>query len=176
MPSRVENIVRKGEIACHKQFPLLSQCFPQLYIFSASKCYNGDGWAFCSQQADLAVHFQQNSSMVMNCMKLENSLPGDKVFEDHKFNDTENIKFVFHWVENVRNGENGSLKHFLLFSINFSKAVLFRVRKTWDCLVKCCILNLVITYKDVDRGGAGAAFATPILSVGMACRTNKIKE
>ena len=32
VPYRVENIVRKGEIACYKQ------CFPQLYIFSASKC------------------------------------------------------------------------------------------------------------------------------------------
>ena len=38
MPYRVENIVRKGEIACEKQFLLFSQCFPQLYIFSASKC------------------------------------------------------------------------------------------------------------------------------------------
>ena len=27
---RVENIVRKGEIACYKQFLLLSQCFLQL--------------------------------------------------------------------------------------------------------------------------------------------------
>ena len=34
----VENIVRKGEIACYKQFLLFSQCFPQLYIFSVSKC------------------------------------------------------------------------------------------------------------------------------------------
>ena len=33
-----KNIVRKGEIACYKQFHLLSQCFPQLYIFRASKC------------------------------------------------------------------------------------------------------------------------------------------
>ena len=33
----VENIVRKGEIACYKQF-LLFLRFPQLYIFSASKC------------------------------------------------------------------------------------------------------------------------------------------
>ena len=38
VPYRVENIVRKGEIACYKQFLLFSQCFPQLYIFSASKC------------------------------------------------------------------------------------------------------------------------------------------
>ena len=28
----------KGEISCFKQFLLFSQCFPQLYIFSASKC------------------------------------------------------------------------------------------------------------------------------------------
>ena len=28
----VENIVRKGEIACYKQFILFSQCFPELYI------------------------------------------------------------------------------------------------------------------------------------------------
>ena len=40
----VENIVRKGEMACFKQFLLFSQCFPQLYIFSASNaslCSNG---------------------------------------------------------------------------------------------------------------------------------------
>ena len=35
---RVENIMRKGEIACEKQFLLYSQCFPQLYIFSVSRC------------------------------------------------------------------------------------------------------------------------------------------
>ena len=35
---RVVNVVRKGEIACYKQFLLFSQCFLQLYIFSASKC------------------------------------------------------------------------------------------------------------------------------------------
>ena len=33
--TRVENILRKGEIACYKQFFFFSQCFPQLYIFSA---------------------------------------------------------------------------------------------------------------------------------------------
>ena len=38
MPYRVENSVKKGEIACYKQFLLFSQCFLQLYIFSASKC------------------------------------------------------------------------------------------------------------------------------------------
>ena len=38
VPYWVENIVRKGEIACYKQLLRFSQCFPQLYIFSASKC------------------------------------------------------------------------------------------------------------------------------------------
>ena len=38
VPYRVENIVRKGEIACNKQYLLFSQCFPQLYIYSESKC------------------------------------------------------------------------------------------------------------------------------------------
>ena len=33
-----ENIVRKEEIACYKQFLLFSQCCPQLYILGASKC------------------------------------------------------------------------------------------------------------------------------------------
>ena len=41
---RVENIVRKGEIACYKQFLLFSQCFPQLFILmrqNAALCDNG---------------------------------------------------------------------------------------------------------------------------------------
>ena len=37
MPYRVENIVRKEEIACYEQFLIFSQCFPQLYILTASK-------------------------------------------------------------------------------------------------------------------------------------------
>ena len=38
MPYRVENIVRKGEIACYKQFLNFSQCFSQVYVYSVSKC------------------------------------------------------------------------------------------------------------------------------------------
>ena len=38
VPDRVENIARKGEIDCYKQFLFFSQCFPQLYTFRASKC------------------------------------------------------------------------------------------------------------------------------------------
>ena len=33
-PYKIENTVRKGEIACNKQFfPFFSQCFPQLYMY-----------------------------------------------------------------------------------------------------------------------------------------------
>ena len=32
MPYKVDNIVRKGEIACYKQLLFFSQCFPQFYI------------------------------------------------------------------------------------------------------------------------------------------------
>ena len=38
VPYRVENIVGKGEIACYELFLVFSQCFPHLYILSASKC------------------------------------------------------------------------------------------------------------------------------------------
>ena len=38
VPYWVENIVKKREIDCHKQFLLFSQCFPQLNILTASKC------------------------------------------------------------------------------------------------------------------------------------------
>ena len=38
VPYRVENIVRKGKIACYKQVLLFLQYFPQLYIYSASNC------------------------------------------------------------------------------------------------------------------------------------------
>ena len=39
----MEKITRKGETACYDQFFLFSQCFPQLYIFTASKCGIVDG-------------------------------------------------------------------------------------------------------------------------------------
>ena len=44
VPYREENIVRKGEIACNKQFLLFSQCFPTaIYLLcqNAVFCDNG---------------------------------------------------------------------------------------------------------------------------------------
>ena len=46
--------MRKGEIACNKQFLIFSQRFPQLYIFSASKCG--------------IMHFKMSSAI---CFKLD---------------------------------------------------------------------------------------------------------
>ena len=54
--NRVENIVRKGEIACYKQFLLFSQCFPLLHIFSASKC--GIVWRW------VLITFSDSSALV----------------------------------------------------------------------------------------------------------------
>ena len=38
---RIEDIVRKGEIACYKPFLLFSLSFPQLYNFIVSECGTG---------------------------------------------------------------------------------------------------------------------------------------
>ena len=37
MSDRVENTVRKGEIACYEQFLLFPQCFQKLSVLDASK-------------------------------------------------------------------------------------------------------------------------------------------
>ena len=52
----MENIVRKGEIACNKQFLLFSQCFIHLYIFSASKCLFS-GYLFQQKKRSILFKF-----------------------------------------------------------------------------------------------------------------------
>ena len=42
----VENIVRKGEIACYKQFLLFSQCFLQLSLVCQNAALCGNGLKF----------------------------------------------------------------------------------------------------------------------------------
>ena len=49
MPHSVENIVRKGEIACYKQFLLFSQCFLQLIsLVRQNVTLSGNGLTFHS--------------------------------------------------------------------------------------------------------------------------------
>ena len=73
--------MRKGEITCYKQFLLFSQCFPQLYIISVSKCgivwkwvKNLDRWSvFCRTLYELLtkgqMEFYQKKTLVCNCNK-----------------------------------------------------------------------------------------------------------
>ena len=53
------------------------------------------------------------------------SLPELKAFADDKLNVTQNIKAVFHGIENVGKEENAGYQHFLLFPQFFQKAFFF---------------------------------------------------
>ena len=54
MPCKLENVVRKGEIACNKQF--LTTFFTKTYIFGASKCsMSGNG---LKQQQEVRSEFR----------------------------------------------------------------------------------------------------------------------
>ena len=52
--------MRKGEIACYKQFLLFSQCFPQLYILNASKC--GIVWYWVNCKDDKNDHYNNRET------------------------------------------------------------------------------------------------------------------
>ena len=60
-----------------------------------------------------------------------------KAFADDKLKVAKMTIFLFDRVENtVGKGENAGYQHFLLFQHVFSKAFLFRVVKSRDCVVK----------------------------------------
>ena len=109
----MENIVRKGEIAClqaisplltmfstvYKQFLLFSQGFPQLYIFSLSKWVN-----------------HVTNDKISNKYNL-------KDFPNDKINATYILNFVLGRTENiVGKGENAGFPHFLLVPLCFQNA------------------------------------------------------
>ena len=67
--------MRTGKIACYKEFILFSQCFPQLFIFSVSKCGILCGnWLTDIPLEVLNVHSQRTSSRRIEC---PNPLPDD---------------------------------------------------------------------------------------------------
>ena len=116
----MKNIVRKGEIACNKQFLLFSQCFlPYLALIfhfkSTLKCF---------------LQFVSVWTSLKFCRRvMVNSLPNDKIFDKPKFKVLADdkiivplrLRFVFRRIENiVRKGENG-YRHFLLFPQCFLK-------------------------------------------------------
>ena len=55
-------MVRKGEIACYKQFLLFPQSFPQLHIFSVSKC--GIVW-YCVVCVVIGLSFITQSQLLL---------------------------------------------------------------------------------------------------------------
>ena len=91
-------MVRKGEITCYKQFLLFSQCFPQLYIFSESKC--GIMWYW--------INSLTNDKFV--------DMSKFKTFASDKSKVVQTAEFVPNRVENnVGKGVNTDHQHFLLF-------------------------------------------------------------
>ena len=68
----VENIVRKAEIACSKQFLLFSQCFQQSYICSASKCGIVRKWVKTNlpNSNNLSTSKSQLSNLLIHCIGL----------------------------------------------------------------------------------------------------------
>ena len=95
----MENIVRKGEIACNKQFLLFSQCFLPYTV--------------------LIFHFKYT----LNLSQTKN-LEGSKLkeFADDNCKSDENGRTFFKHVENtVGKGEIARYEQFLLFSQCFQK-------------------------------------------------------
>ena len=64
-------------------------------------------------------------------------LPKMKAFADDKLNVIENIKVVFHRIENIAGKEeNAGYQHFLLFPQCFQKAFFLQCVKSRLCVVK----------------------------------------
>ena len=84
-------------------------------------------------------------------------------------------------------GENADNQHFLLFPqcflplqghITTSERLMSagNAQKWKKYQISAEIRKRIILFLGIDVGAAGAAFAAPILSVGTACHTNKIKR
>ena len=56
--------MRKGEIACYKQFLLFSKFFPQLYILSASKCDIVWSWVNKKNMTSYEIYFNFHPTSV----------------------------------------------------------------------------------------------------------------
>ena len=112
MPYSVENIVRKGEIACYKQFLLFSQCFPQLYIYSTSD--------------RLRKKLQSKSTLSCKIVQIHSLFRhGFRKKPKSKFNQ-KNRRILFLWygfwktdlgIDLIANAFRGSMQNTRLFSI-----------------------------------------------------------
>ena len=63
----VENIVRKGEIACYKQFLLFPRCFPQRYnLVRQNAVLMGNRLTLIVSSQDLVLHFHDKSRAIQS--------------------------------------------------------------------------------------------------------------
>ena len=101
-------------------FLLFSQCFPQLYIFSASIC--GIVWSW-DKERDISLP----NDKILDWSKL-------KAFADDKINVTEKLKFVLKRVENILGkGENAGYRHFLFSNYVFKRLYIQGCSKSGLC-------------------------------------------
>ena len=112
--------MKKGEIACYKQFLPFSQ-FPQLHIFNASKC--GIVWLWV------------NSLPFPKWQILDSSKLKEFAGENFKF-DENSRKFSMMYRNTVKKRRNCSLWAISFFPTVFSKCLYCRPVKTRACLGK----------------------------------------
>ena len=89
MPCRVENIVRRGEIACCKQFLLFSQCCLHLHI--SLVCQNS---VLCG--VGKSIYFIGNkwlNSTERQCLGLLKL----KAFADDRINVIQKLELIWEW-------------------------------------------------------------------------------
>ena len=109
----VENTVSKGEIALYEQFLLFPQCFQKACFPGASK--GVIVWEWVNPLPDDKIL----------------GLPKFKALADDKSNVTQNIKVVFHRIENIMGkGENAGYQHLPFFSTMFSKGFFLQCFKS----------------------------------------------
>ena len=113
-----ENNVRKEETAGYQHFFIFPQCFQKACFSRVLQVW---------------------------IIWLLNSLPNDKILDqsnlkalaDHKINVNEKLYFDLGRVENmIGKGKNPGNLHFLLFPECFQTALIVRVVKSWNCVVK----------------------------------------
>ena len=92
MSYKVENIVRRGEIAFYKQFLLFLQCFPHLYIFSAPEC--GIVWLWVNWVRKFSVVAVYSEMKLSSSVKTNEKYFTKRIFSFFRVSQT-NDSFLF---------------------------------------------------------------------------------
>ena len=149
--------MRKGEIACYSKFSFFSRCFPQLYIYSESKCGIVWQWVKCDKTWKMIIYilffidnfkslFFLGRNLEIGIVKCSNKLPKIKekfeyrmyffLTHYHTMPHFDTLK-IYSCGNIVRKGEIACYKHFS-FSHNVFCPIwhlFFLFRYT----IKCCL-------------------------------------